>query len=88
MDSASRNSQAAITSPEQEPGATQATATHAESVPADPCNSSVFKSHQQAEDDDSHFITQGPFRFMDLPRELRNMIYSFALYPNTNTQPG
>jgi hypothetical protein len=89
MDGASKNPQAAITSPEQQPGATQATATHAESVPVDPCNSTISKLHHQADDDDFfHSTTQQPFRFRDLPRELRDMIYSFALYRNTKIQPG
>lgn len=46
-------------------------------------NSSTSSPNHEADDHDSRVSTQQPFRFMDLPPELRGIIYTFALDPKT-----
>lgn len=64
----------------------KATASHTEAAFTDLCTGSP---NPKAENDDSHASTQQPFRFMDLPPELRDIIYTFALEHETRkTQCG
>lgn len=68
---------------------TNATASLTEAAPTDICTIFIPDPNRKAKDDDSHTGTQQTSRFLDLPAELRDMIYDFAFCPNTqNTQDG
>lgn len=61
----------------------KADASHTKSAAADLCASSDPKVTHKVKDDDAHTEAQQPSRFMDLPPELREIIYTFALYKET-----
>jgi hypothetical protein len=75
--------QAIINLPKQKSNMAEATTSHTKSALADLCTSSTTMPDHKAKDHDSHASTQQPFRFMDLPPELRDMIYTFAFSPGT-----
>jgi hypothetical protein len=59
----------------------KANASQKKTGPTDLCTNSTPGPNLEVEDHDSHTELQQPFRFIDLPPELRDRIYTFALYP-------
>jgi hypothetical protein len=67
----------------------KAAASHTESALADLSTSGPKAPDNELKSHDSHTDTQQTFRFMGLPKELRDIIYSLALQPDTEkTQTG
>ena len=60
----------------------KATASCTDSAPTHLCSNTLGSSYE-AKPHNSRASTQQPFRFMDLPPELRDIIYTFALQPDT-----
>jgi hypothetical protein len=65
--------------------ANKATPSHTKTaLTADPTDLYTSSTNHEPKDHDSHAsTTQQPFRFMDLPPELRDIIYTFAFFPGT-----
>jgi hypothetical protein len=60
----------------------KATENHTNSALTNLCSNTPGSSYE-AKPHDSRTSTQQPFRFLDLPPELRDIIYTFALHPDT-----
>jgi hypothetical protein len=70
--------------------ADKSTPSHTETAfTADTTDDCTSNPNHEAKDNDSHDSTQQTFRFMDLPPELGDIIYTFAFNPDTKkTQDG